>query len=71
MRMHEWSKMKNKSRRNLNRYLVENPAIKTVYDFKQQLMRLILSRVSGKSAAMRAIPPPIFGRNTDLKIFEV
>ncbi len=55
MRMHEWSKMKDKSRRNLNRYLAENPAIKTVYDFKQQLMRLILSRVSGKSAAMRAI----------------
>ncbi len=43
MRMHEWSEMKEKSRRNLNRYLAENPALKAVYDFKQELMKLILS----------------------------
>ena len=41
MRMHEWSKMKDKSRRNLNLYLKENPAIKAIYEFKQELMRLV------------------------------
>ena len=56
MRMHEWSQMKEKSRKNLERYLRENPALKAVYDFKQHLMKLILTRVSGKSAARKAIP---------------
>lgn len=56
MRMHEWSQMKEKSRKNLNRYLAENPAIKAVYDFKQALMKIILTRVYGKKAAMEEIP---------------
>ena len=56
MRMHEWSQMKDKSRRNLNRYLKENPAIKAIYDFKQELMKLILTRVYGKSQAREQIP---------------
>jgi transposase len=55
MRMHQWSEMKEKSRKNLERYLSENPAVKAVYDFKQELMKIILTRVSGKEAAMRAI----------------
>ncbi len=56
MRMHEWSKMKEKSRRNLNRYLQENPALKAVYDFKQRLMKLILTRVSSRRPAQKQIP---------------
>lgn len=56
MRMHEWSKMKDKSRRNLERYLKENPAIKAIYDFKQELMRLVLTRVYGRKAAREQIP---------------
>ena len=56
MRMHEWSKMKEKSRSNLNRYLAENPALKVVYDFKQELMKLILSRVYSKSEARKLVP---------------
>lgn len=56
MRMHEWSKMKDKSRKNLEYYLAENPAVKAVYDFKQKLMQIILTRVTGKAAARRVIP---------------
>lgn len=56
MRMHEWSKMKERSRRNLNRYLKENPGLKAVYDFKQNLMKIILTRVYGKSQAREQIP---------------
>jgi len=56
MRMHEWSQMKERSRKNLNRYLAENPAVKAVYDFKQALMRIILTRVYGKAAAKEEIP---------------
>jgi transposase len=56
MRMHEWTQMKDRSRRNLNRYLSENPALKAVYDFKQRLMKLILTRVSGVSQAKKVIP---------------
>ena len=48
--------MKEKSRKNLNRYLAENPAIKAVYDFKQALMKIILTRVYGRNAAMEEIP---------------
>ena len=51
MRMHEWTQMKEKSRKNLIRYLDENPALKAVYDFKQSLMKLILTRVSSKHQA--------------------
>ena len=39
----------------MERYLSENPAVKAVYDFKQELMKIILTRVSGKEAAMEAI----------------
>ncbi len=56
MRMHEWSEMKEKSRRNLVRYLKENPALKAVYDFKQELMKLILTRVSARHQAKKIIP---------------
>ena len=56
MRMHEWTNMKEKSRKNLNRYLAENPALKAVYDFKQRLMKIILTRVYNKRDAMRIIP---------------
>lgn len=56
MRMHEWSKMKEKSRKNLNKYLQENPALKAIYDFKQKLMKLILTRVFGRRAAREQIP---------------
>ncbi|MEQ1666332.1 MAG: transposase, partial [Bdellovibrionales bacterium] len=55
MRMHEWSEMKEKSRRNLNRYLSENPALRAVYDFKQNLMKLILSRVYSKRDARKLV----------------
>lgn len=56
MRMHEWTNMKEKSRRNLNRYLSENPALKAVYDFKQKLMKIILTRVYSKRDAAKVIP---------------
>jgi len=56
MRMHEWSQMKEKSRKNLHRYLKENPALQAVYDFKQGLMKLILTRVYSKAEARRVIP---------------
>ncbi len=56
MRMHEWSEMKEKSRKNLERYLSENPALKAVYDFKQHLMKVILTRVSNRKAAKKVIP---------------
>lgn len=56
MRMHEWSEMKEKSRKNLYRYLDKNPALKAVYDFKQHLMKIILTRVSNRNAAKKIIP---------------
>jgi transposase len=56
MRMHEWSDMKEKSRKNLARYLSENPALKAVYDFKQQLMKIILTRVHSRKEAKKVIP---------------
>ena len=52
MRMHEWTRMKDKSRSNLIRYLNENPALKAVYDFKQSLMKLILTRVYNRHQAV-------------------
>ncbi len=51
MRMHEWTQMKEKSRSNLIRYLEENPALKAVYDFKQSLMKLILTRAYNRHQA--------------------
>ena len=51
MHRHEWSQMKDSSRANLKRYLEDNPAIASNYNFKQELMKLILSRVSSKSQA--------------------
>lgn len=51
MRRHEWSPMKDSSRENLKRYFEQNPAIAAIYDFKQSLMRLILSRVRHKKDA--------------------
>ena len=56
MRMHEWTDMKEKSRRNLNRYLSENPALKSVYEFKQKLMKIILTRIYSKQEATKVIP---------------
>ncbi len=51
MRRHAWSPMKESSRENLRRYFAENPAIGAIYDFKQDLMKLILSRVYSKHDA--------------------
>lgn len=51
MRRHEWSPMKDSSRANLQRYLNEKPAMRVIYEFKQDLMRLILSRVYAKDQA--------------------
>lgn len=56
MRMHEWNVKKESSKRNLKRYLDEHPALKVIYDFKQELMKLILTRVYGKSQAREQIP---------------
>ena len=51
MRRHEWSKFNPKSKERLAKYLDENPALKVIYEFKQELMKLILSRVSGRKQA--------------------
>lgn len=51
MRRHEWSPFNPKSKERLMKYLDSNPVLKAVYDFKQDLMRLILSRVHSKSEA--------------------
>lgn len=51
MRRHQWSPMKDSSRIRLNEYLQKNPAIGAIYNFKQDLMRLILSRVYSKHQA--------------------
>ncbi len=52
MRRHEWSKFNPKSKERLIKYLSENPALKVIYEFKQELMRLILSRVKNKKEAV-------------------
>src|SRR5690606_22815293 len=36
--------------------LSENPALKAVYDFKQKLMKIILTRVYSKKEAAKVIP---------------
>lgn len=51
MRRHEWSQFNPKSKERLIRYLESNPALKVIYEFKQELMKLILSRVSNKKQA--------------------
>jgi transposase len=51
MRRHEWSKFNPKSKERLIKYLEANPALKAVYDFKQELTKLILSRVHSRSQA--------------------
>lgn len=51
MRRHEWSQFNPKSKERLMKYLDENPAIKVVYEFKQELMKLILSRVHSRREA--------------------
>jgi transposase len=51
MRRHEWSRFNPKSKERLIRYLESNPALKVIYEFKQELMKLILSRVSNKKQA--------------------
>ena len=51
MRRHEWSNFNPKSKERLQQYLESNLALKAVYEFKQSLMRLILSRVSNRKQA--------------------
>ena len=51
MRRHEWSKFNPKSKERLIAYLNANPALKVIYEFKQELMKLILSRVSNRKQA--------------------
>jgi transposase len=51
MRRHEWSKFNPKSKERLMAYLEANPVLKVIYEFKQELMRLILSRVSNRKQA--------------------
>jgi transposase len=51
MRRHEWSEFNPKSKERLLKYLESNPALKFIYEFKQELMRLILSKVSHKKQA--------------------
>ena len=51
MRRHEWSPFNPKSKERLIAYLEANPAIKVIYDFKQELTKLILSRVSNRKQA--------------------
>src|SRR5690606_21104617 len=61
MRMHQWNhRMRDQSRKNLERYLRENPALKNIYDFKQELMKLILLRVYNKRQARRFIPKLLY-----------
>lgn len=52
MRRHEWSKFNPKSKERLMKYLEEKPAIKAVYEFKQELMKLVLSRVHSRKEAL-------------------
>lgn len=55
MRRHE-TRLKDEQRLRLREYLKKNPALELVYDFKQSLMGLILSRVYNKKQAMELIP---------------
>lgn len=41
MRLHEWN-IKPDKQRNLQRYLVHHPALKVIYEFKQELCKLLL-----------------------------
>jgi transposase len=51
MRRHEWSAFNPRSKERLVQYLEGNPILKEIYNFKQELMRLILSRVSCRRQA--------------------
>jgi len=51
MRRHEWSGFRPGVKERLMKYLEENPILKEIYYFKQDLMRLILSRVSNRKQA--------------------
>ncbi len=51
MRRHEWSPFNPKSKARLFKYLEQNPAIKIIYEFKQELMKQILARISSKHQA--------------------
>jgi transposase len=51
MRRHEWSPFRNGVKERLMRYLEENSILKEIYNFKQRLMKLILSRVSNRRQA--------------------
>ena len=51
MRRHEWSAFNPRSKERLIKYLESNPAIKAIYEFKQELTKLILSRVSNRLQA--------------------
>lgn len=51
MRRHEWSEFNPRSKERLIAYLEANPAIRVIYEFKQELMKLILSRVRSRKEA--------------------
>ena len=51
MRRHEWSEFNPRSKERLIAYLEVNPFLKAIYEFKQELMKLILSRVSNRKQA--------------------
>lgn len=51
MRRHAWSEFNPESKKRFENYLNQNPALKTIYDFKQDLMKIILSRVSSREQA--------------------
>lgn len=55
MRRHE-ENLKPEQKIKLRAYLRNNPALEVIYDFKQNLMRLILARVYSKSEARVLIP---------------
>jgi transposase len=55
MRRHPWN-LKPEQEVKLRKYLKQNPALEAVYDFKQELTRMMLYRVYSKPEAKRMIP---------------
>ncbi|MFZ4703576.1 MAG: ISL3 family transposase [Candidatus Methylumidiphilus sp.] len=55
MRQHEWNLTPDKHRK-LQRYLVEHPALKAIYDFKQELCQLLLLKRQNQRQFKRLIP---------------
>lgn len=51
MRRHEWNLKDDAQRERLRSYLRSRPGLEAIYDFKQKLTALLLSRVSGKNQA--------------------